>query len=438
MGLESATYISDLDPSNPLGGDGKNQGDDHIRLIKQVLQNTFPNANAAQNIVGAGSTQISTNTILTAANQGQLILVDTSSGVVTITLPLGSTLDDGWRVTVMKVSDDVNVCAVDGQGAEKVENTTSPYNIKQHYDVAVFQWVGAINQWVVPGKGFGQSAANIFSRPDIGIPASPHTKEAGVNIIGPNGPLGVAISSSERGVFVAEDNNAIYTYILCGNNNVGHLFLGSVNDPQRYVIKYFDFTGDGPTLEISSKSGDRKIEINDDGINLHASGLETTAHGWRMVLSGSHDLSSPYLQLNSRTALPVTPTAGQIYFTDNAIYKGSTKLAGAGPDFTSGEIAWAPGSISTAAHGLGAVPSQVEFVMRCKIPEGNWVAGDELHIDGWMSAGAQNRGCMVYADATNLGVIVSSSILWPFKTSAGSFLNPPTAGNWKVVFRAWR
>lgn len=49
MGLESATYIDDLDPSWPLSGDDVNQGDDHIRLTKQVLQNQFPNLNAAVN-----------------------------------------------------------------------------------------------------------------------------------------------------------------------------------------------------------------------------------------------------------------------------------------------------------------------------------------------------------------------------------------------------
>jgi microcystin-dependent protein len=42
MGLESGTYIEDLVASNPLGTDGKAQGDNHIRLIKQVLQNQFP------------------------------------------------------------------------------------------------------------------------------------------------------------------------------------------------------------------------------------------------------------------------------------------------------------------------------------------------------------------------------------------------------------
>jgi len=43
MGLESATYIDGLVTSNPLGDDSFRQGDDHLRLIKAVLQNSFPN-----------------------------------------------------------------------------------------------------------------------------------------------------------------------------------------------------------------------------------------------------------------------------------------------------------------------------------------------------------------------------------------------------------
>lgn len=41
MGLEVATYIGNLVSSNPTGADRKLQGDDHIRLIKSVLQNCF-------------------------------------------------------------------------------------------------------------------------------------------------------------------------------------------------------------------------------------------------------------------------------------------------------------------------------------------------------------------------------------------------------------
>jgi hypothetical protein len=42
LSVETATYISDLVPANPLTTDACNQGDDHLRLIKQVLQNTLP------------------------------------------------------------------------------------------------------------------------------------------------------------------------------------------------------------------------------------------------------------------------------------------------------------------------------------------------------------------------------------------------------------
>ena len=48
MGLEAATFIHELDPSNPVGGsDPKSQGDDHIRLTKSTLQNTLPNVEGA-------------------------------------------------------------------------------------------------------------------------------------------------------------------------------------------------------------------------------------------------------------------------------------------------------------------------------------------------------------------------------------------------------
>ena len=48
MALESATYISDLVSTNPVGAtDPKSQGDDHIRLIKAAVKATFPNVSGA-------------------------------------------------------------------------------------------------------------------------------------------------------------------------------------------------------------------------------------------------------------------------------------------------------------------------------------------------------------------------------------------------------
>ena len=47
MTVESATYIDDLNPSYPAGTDQKSEGDNHIRLIKDVLQTTFPGITGA-------------------------------------------------------------------------------------------------------------------------------------------------------------------------------------------------------------------------------------------------------------------------------------------------------------------------------------------------------------------------------------------------------
>jgi len=47
MGLETGTYISALNASNPVTGDNKTEGDDHLRLIKSTLLATFPSVTGA-------------------------------------------------------------------------------------------------------------------------------------------------------------------------------------------------------------------------------------------------------------------------------------------------------------------------------------------------------------------------------------------------------
>ena len=43
MGLETASYVSQLNGTNPVSTDGLAQADDHMRLIKTTLTNTFAN-----------------------------------------------------------------------------------------------------------------------------------------------------------------------------------------------------------------------------------------------------------------------------------------------------------------------------------------------------------------------------------------------------------
>jgi hypothetical protein len=69
MALESATYLNQLVATNPTGTDQKAQGDDHIRILKAVLQTTFPNLTGA-----VTPTQVELNYVasVTGAIQAQL------------------------------------------------------------------------------------------------------------------------------------------------------------------------------------------------------------------------------------------------------------------------------------------------------------------------------------------------------------------------------
>lgn len=47
MAVESASYINSLNASNPAASDSLKEADDHLRLIKSVLKQTFPNITGA-------------------------------------------------------------------------------------------------------------------------------------------------------------------------------------------------------------------------------------------------------------------------------------------------------------------------------------------------------------------------------------------------------
>lgn len=50
MPLEVATFINQLNPANPVGSDPLAQADDHLRLLKASIKNTFPNIDGAMTV----------------------------------------------------------------------------------------------------------------------------------------------------------------------------------------------------------------------------------------------------------------------------------------------------------------------------------------------------------------------------------------------------
>jgi microcystin-dependent protein len=90
MALESGTYLNSLVTSNPTATDALAQADDHLRLIKSVLVNTFPN------LAGA----------VTVTN-GELNIIDGSTSATSVTLVDADTVvvNDGGTMVQVALSD---------------------------------------------------------------------------------------------------------------------------------------------------------------------------------------------------------------------------------------------------------------------------------------------------------------------------------------------
>lgn len=134
MGLEAATFINDLVTSNPTGADGKSQGDDHLRLIKAVLQGTFPLAIGARKFRNddAGATDTLTWLLYRkSASPGVNDLLgsfavsgDSSTGVervyarwqARIDDPVNATEDGAWLAKVMVAGAETQVGELTGAG----------------------------------------------------------------------------------------------------------------------------------------------------------------------------------------------------------------------------------------------------------------------------------------------------------------------------------
>jgi hypothetical protein len=70
MGLETGSTISSFITSNPTSSDPVNQGDDHLRLIKSVLQAQFPGAGGLGYATAITATEAELNALHGFTNVG--------------------------------------------------------------------------------------------------------------------------------------------------------------------------------------------------------------------------------------------------------------------------------------------------------------------------------------------------------------------------------
>lgn len=131
MTIESGTYISDLNSSNPGASDLKAEGDDHLRLIKSFIKASFPNITGAMtatqtqiNNTCGGVAQISAAGAISAVTDltttGNTILGDATTD--TLNVGAGGLIKDtngntGFGTTATNVGSGYRVVENKGSGA---------------------------------------------------------------------------------------------------------------------------------------------------------------------------------------------------------------------------------------------------------------------------------------------------------------------------------
>ena len=103
MALENGTYVNSLVPANPASTDGLAQADDHIRLIKSTIKNTFPNLTGAVTATQAvlnGTPSTLTDLGISDGTNSQVLQTNGSGSFSFVSLAAGTTYTGGTGITV--------------------------------------------------------------------------------------------------------------------------------------------------------------------------------------------------------------------------------------------------------------------------------------------------------------------------------------------------
>jgi hypothetical protein len=137
MALETATYISDLNASNPPGADPLSQADDHLRLIKSTVKATFPNITG---VVSATQSQINlltgTGALLLLRGYLDGCILSTAGGSATMSISAGYATDSAtaYLMNLTAIAKTTSAWAV-GNGTGGLDTGTIANSTWYHFYV---------------------------------------------------------------------------------------------------------------------------------------------------------------------------------------------------------------------------------------------------------------------------------------------------------------
>lgn len=170
MGLESASFIHELDASNPVGAsDPKSQGDNHLRMIKTCLLNTWPNIDGA---VTASHTELNQLAGVTLASGTYVPVGSIVSGITTFTFQQFRYMRIG---NIVQVSGFVSIFCSGGVGG--LGRITIP----------IARSVGFASQYEASGSGVNNSTPDTSDNSMViqAVPAD--TNEVNLTVPGTGG-----------------------------------------------------------------------------------------------------------------------------------------------------------------------------------------------------------------------------------------------------------
>jgi hypothetical protein len=181
MALEAASFISDLNASNPTGSDGRNTADDHLRLIKAAVKATFPNVagavtpthtelNYVGGVTSAIQTQLGARVLVAGANSaiGGYKTVgfhaeydnESSGASKTITLTNGQkqkiTLTANTTLTVSFTD-----CTVGDYQIRLIQDGTGGRTLANITGLSTSRWLGSAAQPAINAAANGETLLTI-------------------------------------------------------------------------------------------------------------------------------------------------------------------------------------------------------------------------------------------------------------------------------------
>lgn len=168
-----------------------------------------------------------------------------------------------------------------------------------------------------------------------------------------------------------------------------------------------------------------------------------TTYGKSLIAAATAAAARTVLELKagalSEKAIQAEAEAG----TDDAKFMTALQVAyamsnrGSPPEFTSSAQAVTLGTKLSVAHGLAAVPKNVEVILRCKTADAPYVVGEEVEAPSFYDTSGQYYNVQFSQNATNVLIRTGANAVY-LSTDDGTGRMSITPANWEYIVRAWK